>query len=78
MSMKSSGRNPAQMSHTSKTLPLMSSALERIIRRGLNRRGDNNCEGLEDYDGGVQFGGKERGFRPIWKDEAGSYRRGIK
>ena len=32
--MKSSGRNPAQMSHTSKTLPLMSPALKKIIRRG--------------------------------------------
>ena len=52
MSMKNSGQNPAQMSHTLKTLPLMNPALKRIIRRGATD-GDNTCEGLGNHDGGV-------------------------
>ena len=45
---------------------------------GGNRRGDNTREVLGDPDGGVQLGVEERSFRPIWKDEVGSYFRGIK
>ena len=45
---------------------------------GGNRRGDNTCEGLGNHDGRVQLGGKECSFRPIWKNETGSYLRGIK
>ena len=45
---------------------------------GGNSRGDNTHEGLGDADGGVQLGVEERSFRPIWKDEVGSYLRGIK
>ena len=40
-----------------------------------NKRGDNTHEGLGDH---VQLGVKESSFRPIWKDDAGSYLRGIK
>ena len=43
-----------------------------------NKLGDNTYEGLGDQDGGVQVGDKERSFRPVWKDDAGSYLRGIK
>ena len=43
-----------------------------------NRRGDNTHEGLGDQDGGVQLGDKERSFRLVWKDDAGSYLRGMK
>ena len=43
-----------------------------------NRRGDNTHAGLGDQDGGVQLGDKERSFRPVWKDDAGSYLRGMK
>ncbi len=38
-----------------------------------NRRGDNTYLELGDQDGGVQLGDKERSFRPVWKDNAGSY-----
>ena len=33
---------------------------------------------MGNHDRGVELGGEERSFRPIWKDEAGSYLRGIK
>ena len=43
-----------------------------------NQRGDNTREGLGDQDGGVQLGvAEERSFRPVWKDDAGSYLRGM-
>ena len=43
-----------------------------------NKRGDHTREGLGDQDGGLQLGVEERSFRPVWKDDAGSYLRGIK
>ena len=55
MSMKNSGPNLAWMSQTSKTLPLMSPALKKIIRKGGNRQGDNVREGLKNHDGGLQL-----------------------
>ena len=42
-----------------------------------NKRGDNTHEGLGDHDG-VQLGVEEHSFRPIWKDDAGSYLQGMK
>ena len=33
---------------------------------------------MGDQDGGVKLGDKERSFRPVWKDDAGSYLRGMK
>ena len=42
-----------------------------------NKRGDNTSEGLGDEDGGVHLGVEERSFKPVWKDDAGSYLRGI-
>lgn len=41
-----------------------------------NVRGDNTLEGLGD-DGAVQLEVKEHSFKPVWKDDAGSYLRGI-
>ena len=38
--------------------------------------GDNTKEGLEDNNGGVQL--KVEGFRPVWKDDAGGYLRGLR
>ena len=35
-------------------------------------RGDDTLEGLGD-NGGIQLEVKERSFKPIWKDDAGSY-----
>ena len=43
-----------------------------------NKWGDNTYEWLGDQDGGVQLRVEERSFRPVWKDDAGSYLRGIK
>ena len=45
-----------------------------------NKRGDNTHEGLGDgdQDGGVQLGVEECSFRPVRKDDAGSYLRGMK
>ena len=43
-----------------------------------NKRGDNTHEGLGDHDGGARLAVEERSFRPIWKDDAGRYLRGIK
>ncbi len=43
-----------------------------------NRRGDNTHERLGDQDGEVQLGDKKRSFRPVWKDNPGSYLQGMK
>ena len=43
----------------------------------VKKRGDNTCEGLGDEDGGVELGDKDRSFKPVWKDNAGNYLRGI-
>ena len=42
-----------------------------------NKRGDDTYEGLGDEDGGVHIGVEERSFKPVWKDDADSYLRGI-
>lgn len=41
-----------------------------------NVRGDNKHEGLGDNEG-AQLEVKERSFKPVWKDNSGSYLRGI-
>ena len=43
-----------------------------------NKKGDNTHAGLGDQDGEVQLRDKERSFRPVWKDDAGSYLQGMK
>ena len=43
-----------------------------------NRRGNGTQEGLGDNDGGIQLEVKDRSFRPVWKDNAGEYLRGIR
>ena len=43
-----------------------------------NKRGENTRLWLGDQDGGLQLGVEERSFRPVWKDDAGSYLRGMK
>lgn len=44
--------------------------------RGDDVWGDNTLEGLRD-NGGVQLEVNENSFRPVWKDDAGSFLRGI-
>ena len=43
----------------------------------VKKRGDNTCESLGAEDGGVELGDKDRSFKPVWKDDAGNYLRGI-
>ena len=43
-----------------------------------NGRGDNTQEGLGDNDGGVQLEDEDPIFRPVWKDNAGGYLRGVR
>ena len=43
-----------------------------------NKRGDNTYERLGDQDRRVQLGDKKRSFRPVWKNDEGSYLRGMK
>ena len=41
-------------------------------------RGDNTQEGLRDNDGGVPLEVEDPIFRPVWKDNAGGYLRGVR
>lgn len=41
-----------------------------------DKRGDGTCEGLGD-DGGLQFEGTERTFKPNRREDAGGYLRGV-
>lgn len=41
-------------------------------------RGDNTQEGLGDIDGGIQLEDEDPIFRPVWKDNAGGYLRGVR
>ena len=41
-------------------------------------RGDNTQEGLGDNDGGVKLEDKDPIFRPVCKDNAGGYLRGVR
>ena len=43
-----------------------------------NRKGDNTQEGLGDNNGGVQLEDEDPIFRPVWKDNAGGYLRGVR
>lgn len=45
---------------------------------GINKRGGDIHEGLEDDEGGVQLEIEERTFEPKWKSDAGGYLRGVR
>lgn len=45
---------------------------------GVDGRGNNTQEGLGDNNGGVQLEDKNPIFRPVWKDNAGGYLRGVR
>lgn len=44
----------------------------------IEKRGDGTCEGLGDDDGGLQFEGTERTFKPNLREDAGGYLRGVR